>query len=114
MDDEIRELTHISIHSPHARGDVQRGADRKMLTLFQSTPLMRGETMMNLYAYQRRKHFNPLPSCEGRQTCKGFTAPWVDFNPLPSCEGRLYTRKISGLKGYFNPLPSCEGRLVYP
>ena len=34
----------ISIHSPHARGDLRRAVCRVYATAFQSTPLMRGET----------------------------------------------------------------------
>ena len=101
---------HISIHSPHARGDASRSRGR--------TP---------------SRYFNPLPSCEGRLisvTCEQVDG---DFNPLPSCEGRRTAnlenkcdRKISihsphargdrairaasTISRNFNPLPSCEGR----
>ena len=34
----------ISIHSPHARGDIMEAAELEFLFPFQSTPLMRGET----------------------------------------------------------------------
>ena len=61
-----RDNVQISIHSPHARGDTEI---EKLITLakkFQSTPLMRGETI----CWRRREpfhiNFNPLPSCEGR------------------------------------------------
>ena len=33
---------------------------------FQSTPLMRGETMPNIQTPDKAFYFNPLPSCEGR------------------------------------------------
>ena len=57
---------YISIHSPHARGDL-----------------------LTLYSCQRAKNFNPLPSCEGRPENSVIYAdiPY-HFNPLPSCEGR--------------------------
>ena len=74
---------------------------------------MRGETTSISCMFSLLAHFNPLPSCEGRQfkfTEWGFTA---DFNPLPSCEGRLtYVPAIKSAY-YFNPLPSCEGRRCY-
>ena len=100
--------------------------------LFQSTPLMRGETDEDgVYCYFDRisihsphargdfqmcafsmahQYFNPLPSCEGRHDT-AFPCPAErNFNPLPSCEGRLCA-SVSGAMGTnFNPLPSCEGR----
>ena len=33
-------------------------------------------------------HFNPLPSCEGRQNNCKYNRTTIYFNPLPSCEGR--------------------------
>ena len=107
------ECKHISIHSPHARGDPVRPSEK-----------------------QNHKYFNPLPSCEGRRTGKkGYIGGTLNFNPLPSCEGRqirsqkgMQTIKISihsphargdalpflviKCKNNFNPLPSCEGRPV--
>ena len=100
----------ISIHSPHARGD----------------PLSIPEQMLF-------SDFNPLPSCEGRQSWKRRWGKDGYFNPLPSCEGRPFDRQIDynaqrisihsphargdrrlsagcSAPEYFNPLPSCEGR----
>ena len=124
--------------------------------LFQSTPLMRGETtenfiqctfaMISIHSPHARgdalrqtapagyRHFNPLPSCEGRPEKPSASASAGNFNPLPSCEGRLTATGLlhidseisihsphargdyPGLMAgaffiYFNPLPSCEGRL---
>ena len=55
-------------------------------------------------------HFNPLPSCEGRQDQSLQARVAEDFNPLPSCEGRLSFADALLVFLYFNPLPSCEGR----
>ena len=67
MVDLLRPLvTRISIHSPHARGDVHFAK--------------------SLRWYQH--HFNPLPSCEGRQAAPTPARRAFNFNPLPSCEGR--------------------------
>ena len=78
---------HISIHSPHARGDGDK------------------HTYMVV-----DWHFNPLPSCEGRQDPrKRLHLDWY-FNPLPSCEGRHFELSDSAGDSHFNPLPSCEGR----
>ena len=80
------------------------------------------------------KHFNPLPSHEGRrrvrhlEACasvlfqstpltRGETGQLVihavkqrDFNPLPSHEGRRGDMRILAIDPDFNPLPSHEGR----
>ncbi len=80
----------ISIHSPHARGDfsaLKRSADR---LLFQSTPLMRGETV---YPYYRKQlaGFQSTPLMRGETCEKRFlTMLQRHFNPLPSHEGRRY------------------------
>ena len=81
---------------------------------FQSTPLMRGETLVREPCYKARQNFNPLPSCEGRPVSPLRGSPPSDFNPLPSCEGRRRIRQERGARNaYFNPLPSCEGRRSY-
>ena len=81
----------ISIHSPHARGDILfRHCLRD--SGFQSTPLMRGETIVQEYADRAASDFNPLPSCEGRHELDAADMRAnVNFNPLPSCEGRRGT-----------------------
>ena len=164
----------ISIHSPHARGDrtqVYLGRDAadfnplpscegrpsggmqhgKRLR-FQSTPLMRGETLSGIVIAKRRKSFQSTPLMRGETPCSACEGSGSKhFNPLPSCEGRhraepLPTRRqrisihsphargdcpradnafqstplMRGETGTrqpfpygdvdFNPLPSCEGR----
>ena len=124
---------HISIHSPHARGDSTRGSivvvknyfnplpscegrpDAAMLLvrrcIFQSTPLMRGET--DCRSTWRRKSSISIhsPHARGDGTNGLASSRQNDFNPLPSCEGRLVKDKCLMRQRYFNPLPSCEGRL---
>ena len=78
---------HISIHSPHARGD-------------------HGDLSVGCHA----AHFNPLPSCEGRRISALTDMQWRYFNPLPSCEGRHLRAFSLPRRSNFNPLPSCEGR----
>ena len=60
------EHQHISIHSPHARGDTSATMIRVANSQFQSTPLMRGETTAQQVIGNPTFYFNPLPSCEGR------------------------------------------------
>ena len=129
-------LLYISIHSPHARGDdVAAVLDVNSLA-FQSTPLMRGETLVDdeffqIYTFQSTPlmrgetrsrsaifcftvYFNPLPSCEGRQIPIYLMQDRNNFNPLPSCEGRPPRIDYISININFNPLPSCEGRQHKP
>ena len=101
--------------------------------VFQSTPLVRGETTfcpvftgqrhISIHSPRARGDvaggrgsagagdFNPLPSCEGRPYAQPVTRTKTDFNPLPSCEGRpFFICKNTKIFYNFNPLPSCEGR----
>ena len=57
----------ISIHSPHARGDGVYWVWSMRTARFQSTPLMRGETLTRAEKGAHLENFNPLPSCEGRR-----------------------------------------------
>ena len=48
------------------RGETTPIIGRKESLLFQSTPLMRGETGRLFLSIDGQGNFNPLPSCEGR------------------------------------------------
>ena len=126
--------SHISIRSPHTRGDESCSPAMSMALLFQSTPLIRGETQMCAF-FGARQYFNPLPSCEGRPHKIAVRRTTPDFNPLPSYEGRRRKRsherwldqqfqstplmrgetarwrQVPWTYCHFNPLPSYEGRL---
>ena len=73
----------ISIHSPHARGDGRPNRTTKRYYPFQSTPLMRGETRVRALRDLLLRHFNPLPSCEGRLTAMKQLDTVRNFNPNP-------------------------------
>ena len=100
---------------------------------FQSTPLMRGETLQLSDRMHGRRKFQSTPLMRG-ETCP-FISPrlirifqstplmrgetvgtddhgvfYAHFNPLPSCEGRLVQKTVVTGVSHFNPLPSCEGR----
>ena len=79
----------ISIHSPHARGDPCSRCDACRSRLFQSTPLMRGETGRRPGARPPDAAFQSTPLMRG-ETIAPVLLPvvLVNFNPLPSCEGR--------------------------
>ena len=88
------DIGDISIHSPHARGDGRPNRTTKRYYPFQSTPLMRGETRVRALRDLLLRHFNPLPSCEGRLFIRANALASDDFNPLPSCEGRREPAKL--------------------
>ena len=100
----------ISIHSPHARGDRRSSASPGRSLVFQSTPLMRGETQSRSKTCPSRTYFNPLPSCEGRPRALCAAHHAANFNPLPSHEGRRAKKSAFSRTLHFNPLPSHEGR----
>ena len=145
----------ISIHSPHARGDGappeggstkrdfnplpscegRQNEDLEMTVevLFQSTPLMRGETLYsNQCGFVKAFQSTPLMRGETKAAlwpirwkiisihsphargdgCRAGRLAWAGyFNPLPSCEGRRNACRITCARcNNFNPLPSCEGR----
>ena len=54
----------ISIHSPHARGDKRCQSGMKTFGTFQSTPLMRGETL-SLTMCKRLMKFQSTPLMRG-------------------------------------------------
>ena len=69
---DFRRATHspgniISIHSPLTRGDGAYNRGIYTNAEFQSTPLSRGETESTFIRARFLRHFNPLPSHEGRQ-----------------------------------------------
>ena len=100
----------VSIHAPHARGDLQSVYVFLLPRVSIHAPHARGDTCP-LRAPAARKRFNPRPSCEGRpQGANRGLAP-SRFNPRPSCEGRPHTGScLCKTERSFNPRPSCEGR----
>ena len=118
---------------PSCEGRRVQIYDLKIPTLFQSTPLMRGETTDRYSRQPPVNNFNPLPSCEGRliclQTCPNtqlisihsphargdealyspFYNDWISIHS-PHARGDGNCAVLILLHIYFNPLPSCEGR----
>ena len=106
----------VSIHAPHARGDISSAlSSRMLLHLFQSTPLMRGATGKDgrgIYAIPVSIH---APHARGDPDGHGEHRPRLRFQSTPlmrgaTCWYSLYTLRCA--MG-FNPRPSCEGRLVH-
>ena len=124
---------HISIHSPHARGDISfcnfifdiyyfnplpscegrlfPSGTRQPSVPFQSTPLMRGETGCQGMHGRMVYYFNPLPSCEGRRCTFFFCAKMRAISiHSPHAREDETIRQQNAMLADFNPLPSCEGR----
>ena len=103
---------NISIHSPHARGDDnlhECGLDR-LISIH--SPHARGDASPAPAAPAILRHFNPLPSCEGRQDRGENPAGTVYFNPLPSCEGRQSLQIILPAHPSFQSTPLMRGETV--
>ena len=78
---------------------------------FQSTPLIRGETLPKGRRRGGRNHFNPLPSYEGRHTFHKRPCHSCRFQSTPLIRGETSVIVRSKAPVFnFNPLPSCEGR----
>ena len=59
----------ISIHSPHARGDLSKTGLTSQHAISIHSPHARGDPLSHVYVH-RAKYFNPLPSCEGRPAAR--------------------------------------------
>ena len=79
---------------------------------FQSTPLMRGETVHTATLANCDKNFNPLPSYEGRLLSALSTMCILHkFQSTPLMRGETgWEVRVRAYLSDFNPLPSCEGR----
>ena len=102
---------HISIRSPHARGDTSRDSLRSRRSNFNPLPSHEGRPRPSAPGATPASYFNPLPSHEGRLLRALVTAGQLRyFNPLPSHEGRPVVLACGSHPSDFNPLPSHEGR----
>ena len=116
------------------RGETFKNCGFLHRPLFQSTPLMRGETCAPPAKRLLPADFNPLPSCEGRPAtikqcikqkrfqstplmrgetrmlCRCLNLHYR-FQSTPLMRGETVRSVVSGIySSNFNPLPSCEGR----
>ena len=129
------EWLHISIHSPHARGDVSTTPSFITRFTFQSTPLMRGETngdgqeitirTISIHSPHARGDNGDgqeitirtisihSPHARGDMGVDGpVPSPTFTFQSTPLMRGETTAVLIRYVPAAnFNPLPSCEGRL---
>ena len=115
------------------RGETFKNCGFLHRPLFQSTPLMRGETCAPPAKRLLPADFNPLPSCEGRPATIKQCIQQKRFQSTPLMRGEtifilntslsfdisIHSPHARGdasgwpcvaLHRDFNPLPSCEGR----
>ena len=124
----------ISIHSPHARGDLDRNGGFDAFLISIHSPHARGDSMRTP-STTAKFNFNPLPSCEGRHklTDEASIDMYISIHSphargdgiTPRYQSRAHVISIHSphargdanplltgiLRPHFNPLPSCEGRL---
>ena len=78
----------ISIHSPHTRGDFSASKILRAMIAFQSTPLIRGETMWVWGKFSSGRISIHSPHTRGDHFLIFHNNLVHNFNPLPSHEGR--------------------------
>ena len=131
MSDADNQITEVSIHAPHARGD-DRTSPRSALSSgfnprpscegrplafalaiaqsqFQSTPLMRGATLRSSPALQFNEVSIHAPHARGDNQQLGKAVDARCFNPRPSCEGRPGTLCTMSLVSMFQSTPLMRG-----
>ena len=100
----------ISIHSPHARGDLWTVWLHSVHKKFQSTPLMRGETFLaGLYPFQPEISIHS-PHARGDSYHLSFPIHIQISIHSPHARGDFWLNRRGSRFSNFNPLPSCEGR----
>ena len=98
---------------PSCEGRPDRCADGRRLSKFQSTPLMRGETVV-LVDLSLKLLFQSTPLMRGETLSIIVPSPLsVHFNPLPSCEGRQHWRKLANLSQRFQSTPLMRGETIW-
>ena len=107
--DETKPGVTISIHSPHARGDGHDIAADRSRNGFQSTPLMRGETMSLILDASVKNISIHSPHARGDGLRAWLFSGSCHFNPLPSCEGRLIDDLIAEHERRFQSTPLMRG-----
>ena len=128
---EARRPRQISIHAPHARGDLAARQAVKERARFQSTPLMRGATVVigtrdivrtiSIHAPHARGdvigqiHVTPTvisihaPHARGDRPLPGSHRRCRNFNPRPSCEGRPTRTEAGSCFLLFQSTPLMRG-----
>ena len=99
----------ISIHSPHARGDIWAISISRKSSIFQSTPLTRGETKEVRPWLSTQRYFNPLPSREGRPARLVTPCVIVVFQSTPLMRGETRRGGWTARSSKFQSTPLTRG-----
>ena len=106
----ILQALQISIHSPHARGDMTSADTAAACYISIHSPHARGDFSV-ICLKSSGAYFNPLPSCEGRLELARTMRRLNRFQSTPLMRGETFAAFLHFASiGDFNPLPSCEGR----
>ena len=81
----------ISIHSPHARGDICAVSTRRICFIFQSTPLMRGETVTPISSTHADRSFQSTPLMRGETLLILCYNDIIKFQSTPLMRGETAT-----------------------
>ncbi len=104
-------LRDIFQSTPLMRGETTRTSWRERRGRFQSAPLIRGETYRTLYRALGMEVFQSAPLMRGETAGRGDQKPDEQISiHSPHARGDKRCTPSTLRIGNFNPLPSCEGR----
>ncbi len=96
------------------RGETgRRPGARPPDAAFQSTPLMRGETIAPVLLPVVLVNFNPLPSCEGRHRVGGELVAASPFQSTPLMRGETPGMRLDGHQQPFQSTPLMRGETFF-
>ena len=105
----------ISIHSPHARGDITCTAGASNRRKFQSTPLMRGETINGIDNGIRAIQFQSTPLMRGETVNEATERQGLAISiHSPHARGDTGFRFLHGFGKQFQSTPLMRGETVMP
>ena len=103
----------ISIHSPHARGDPMCTQRTSLSAISIHSPHARGDNTIVIHSPNSR-HFNPLPSCEGRHKYLRYTQVHFLFQSTPLMRGETArTMRKLNQKEIFQSTPLMRGETCF-
>ena len=95
----------VSIHAPHAEGDMGATVGSVIPTKFQSTPPMRRATVRHRQDGHQSQVSIHAPHAEGDPCGDGAEEASGRFNPRPPCGGRLRPLVFSRFEESFQSTP---------
>ena len=96
--------------TPLMRGETRSKKMSTEISVFQSTPLMRGETLARAVCAGYRAISIHSPHARGDAVKWKLTLLGIQFQSTPLMRGETFATICPSWTRDFNPLPSCEGR----